>query len=244
LVTDDETLRRLYQRSTTAASHDAGGLASPDNGRDGCCTPEDLLLLARRDGDESRRLQILDHVMSCADCQRELDLVRAAESAGRQLETPRPALRITQRGRMRSYATLLAAAVVLVAVGLTIRSMRMGSAARDVAGNNGNVLRGSTAQDASHSIRLVAPDADARVKGPVTLVWNASPVVAADRRGYHVEVLDSAGAPVMVKEDVLDTTLVVPSQVLLPDRNYSWWVSTDVSGGTLRSPLSRFRAER
>jgi hypothetical protein len=251
-VADDEVLRRLYQRGT-GTSHDGADPASPASpassanhvvGRDGCCTPDDLLLLVRRDGDEKKRLAILDHVMTCADCRRELDLLRAVDSAASQLETPRSALRITQHGRLRTYATLLAAAVVLVAVGLTVRSMRMGSAARDLAGANGSVTRGSAAQDASPIIRLIAPGADARVSGSVTLVWSAAPVAANERRGYHVEVLDSAGAPVLVRDDVLDTTLVVPGQLLRADADYTWWVSTDVSGGKLRSPLLRFRAKR
>jgi hypothetical protein len=90
-VSDDERLRQLYQRSMTSADRDG---ERPANG---CTSREDLALLASGDGDEARRLAILDHVMTCADCQRELDLVRAAGSAARDVGTQRAAASIARR---------------------------------------------------------------------------------------------------------------------------------------------------
>ena len=44
--------------------------------------PEVIAALVRREGPEEGRLATLDHVMSCADCRRDFDLLRAVERAG------------------------------------------------------------------------------------------------------------------------------------------------------------------
>ena len=44
--------------------------------------PEAIAALVRREGPEEARLATLDHVMSCADCRRDFDLLRAVERAG------------------------------------------------------------------------------------------------------------------------------------------------------------------
>jgi hypothetical protein len=47
-----------------------------------CVSADDVLALVRQEGPETRRLEILDHVMSCRECHREFQLLRALEVAG------------------------------------------------------------------------------------------------------------------------------------------------------------------
>ena len=70
---NDEQLREIY-----------GGLmtTSARRGPSSCPAPEALLALVRREGPEETRLATLDHVMSCADCRSEFDLLRSIELAG------------------------------------------------------------------------------------------------------------------------------------------------------------------
>jgi len=210
---------------------------------EGCSSPEDLALLASGEGDEARRLAILDHVMTCRTCQRELDLVRAAASAGREMGSGRSAPAIARRGWLRTYGTLLAAAAVLIAVGLTVGTIRTrngGGAAHDAS----TVLRGSGRGDATAAIQLISPANGAQSRLPLTLVWHAVPGEHAGSSAYRVEVLDSTGAPALVEQSVRDTTLALSAQRLRPDENYSWWVSTSLGGSVLRSRLSRLRLVR
>lgn len=69
---NDDELRRAY----------AALLARPaDVTRSSCLSPESLLALVERRGDEATRLATLDHAMACEPCRRELDLLRAAAAA-------------------------------------------------------------------------------------------------------------------------------------------------------------------
>jgi len=51
------------------------------NPRTSCPTPDALQALITRTGDEMARLDVLDHVMGCADCHHEFELLRAIAAA-------------------------------------------------------------------------------------------------------------------------------------------------------------------
>ena len=69
----DDRLRDLYAIAVSGQSAGAAG-EHP--------APEVIAALVRREGPEEGRLATLDHVMSCADCRRDFDLLRAVERAG------------------------------------------------------------------------------------------------------------------------------------------------------------------
>jgi hypothetical protein len=75
-----------------------------DASRTGCPSPESLLELVERRGEEAARLATLDHAMSCEACRRELDLLRATVAAARP-------------GRNAPSIRWAAAAVIVLAAG-------------------------------------------------------------------------------------------------------------------------------
>ena len=97
---NDEQLRETYGSIMTSRGR---GRHSP------CPQPEAIFALVRREGSEQSRLAILDHVMSCADCRSEFDLLRSIESAGAEG-------RAAARPGRRWMAPLALAASVLLAV--------------------------------------------------------------------------------------------------------------------------------
>jgi len=76
----DGRLQELYAQALARRDLEPGSAE--------CVSPEDLLALVRRDGPEERRLEILDHVMTCNECRRELALLQAVETAGAAMERP------------------------------------------------------------------------------------------------------------------------------------------------------------
>src|SRR3954451_7144100 len=97
----DERLRDLYAAAMKAGVTSTGG-SHP--------SPEAIADLVNRTGGEAERLAILDHVMSCAECRRDFDLLRTVERVAGG--AARPAVR-------RSWVLPAAlAATLLVAVGL------------------------------------------------------------------------------------------------------------------------------
>lgn len=223
----DERLRELYAR----AMHT----------RVGCVTPDDMLLLVQGQGDERRRLELLDHVMTCAECRREFDLVRTVEVAGRGYVESDVPLRGTvadassshTRWRWRNYSTLLVAAAVLVAVGTGVEALRGRGVVRN---SESEVMRGATGTSGANSIVAIGPAANADVTAPVKLSWHSVPGAAR----YHVEVLDASGAAVADGSGA-DTVFAVPTRPLVSGADYSWWVRAETDSGELSSPLRRFR---
>ena len=69
---NDRDLQRAYTE-LLANRHAAG--------RGGCVSPEAIRTLVDREETEENRLRTLDHVMSCADCHREFELLRAVGEA-------------------------------------------------------------------------------------------------------------------------------------------------------------------
>jgi hypothetical protein len=146
---NDSELRDIYKRAlTNRADHPA---------------PEALIALVTQTGSEASRLATLDHVMSCASCKQDFELLRAiyaADQANAGVTTVRP---------RRLPVPWLAAAGVLVAAGaLTLMLVKPST----------NPVRG-------------APSADVALVGDEngTLVWRAVPDVVR----YEVEIVDASG---------------------------------------------------
>ena len=210
VVTEAE-LRELY----------ATRLVRRPAGRSDCPDPVLLQALARREGPEEPRLGTLDHVMRCADCRAEFDLLRSIEVAGRD---PASAGRPSRRNWLVSAGI---AAALLVAVGL----------GRSTLGTNGedDVVRGAPGAGA---VRLLTPAAEAKAGNPLIFSWR--PVAGATR--YRLEVLDSA-CEVAFQTETVDT-LVVAGQARLAPGEYQWWIGTMGSPTPRRSELRPLRLTR
>ena len=91
---NDEELQQAYGRT----------IRSPRD-RTACPGPDAIADLAARGDAEATRLVVLDHVMQCAACRRDLDLLLVADRAGaRSARAPR-------------WLAAAAAAIVVVGVG-------------------------------------------------------------------------------------------------------------------------------
>ena len=213
----DDRLRELYGRALAARE---------PTGRERCPSPEAILALMQREGPEAQRLETLDHVMACARCRREFDLLRALEEAGTGTTGTR---RTAMRPEWTRYLPLALAASLVLAVGMVLgqRYWQPPSA---------EVMRGPAAE-----VMLLAPATEAKTGAPLTFAWK--PVIGVRR--YTVEVLTEDGAR-SLEAETADTLLVVPaSRALLPG-TYQWWVrATGMDGTERRSGMRplRLRAE-
>jgi len=229
---DDKRMRDLYDQILVTRE---------DPGRTRCSSPEALLALVRRDGPEEERLSTLDHAMSCADCARELELLRAIEDAGARGDASERAgatsitapaegservgrvLPLRTRSPWRRYAPLALAASVLVAVGVTLVQ-------RDGRPGGDDLTRGSSA------VTLLAPPNDARPSaGTLSFAWHAVPGTVR----YALEVLDSAGV-VRFSATTPDTTVALTDLgALTPGVEYRWWVQAIDAAGAQRASAMR-----
>ena len=205
----DEQLREAYRRAVATRGPSASG------SRDGCPAPEALETLVRRDGAEPARLATLEHVMSCASCRSEFELLRAIEVA-RAREMPARRLHAWRRPLTLALAASVMFAAVLGPGRSVWRDWRSDATRGDATG-----------------IALVLP-ADGATAGaePVRFVWR--PVEGAT--AYTLEVMTVDGA-LMHGASTRDTTLVVPELASLAAGEYRWWVRTQVAGGEVRSEL-------
>lgn len=198
---DDERLRLAY--GTLLESRAAGPRISHP-------APEALVALAERSGSEAARLEVLDHVMSCSACRRELDLVRASLSAAGM---PR------QRTWFRSPSVglmALAASLLLVAgVKLVFTSGDLESGSR---------LRGGSAVS-THPARWLPT-------GAATLAWRPM----ADAGRYRLEVIDETGIA-LVDSTTRDTTFVLADSLVRRGRGLSWTVTATLGDGSTVSSL-------
>lgn len=135
----DARLQELYQRALDARGERA---------RASCPSPEMLRALVAREGGESARLATLDHVMSCRECQREFELLRAMAAAA-------PVER-----RWRVPVPLALAASLLIAAAAGVVGVRTLTRPGD------DVMRGG-----AEGVSLIAPSAGA----PRLLRWRAVP---------------------------------------------------------------------
>lgn len=202
----DERLRELY----------AGTMARKPSAGAKHVSPEEIAALARREGDEADRLRTLDHVMSCAECRKELDLLRSVEQAGKREGT---------KSVKRSWIvpTALAASVVLaVGVGRTVLQSGRDDATRG---------------DESAAVALLQPGPEAVAGDSIIFIWRPVP----NARRYELELMDPAGN-VAASAETADTTAAPPAARQLPAGDYRWWVRATTSDArALRSPLRPLR---
>lgn len=204
-MTDDARLRQGYEELLAGRS--------PAD-RAGCPSPDALLELVERTGAEEARLATLDHVLACAWCRPELDLLRAsadaASAAVRESER-------ASRGVRRIPRALAMAAGIVVVVGV-------GLIARDQAGDRAATLRGTRA-----AIVLATPER--RADGALLLRWTSQ----ADAARYRVELFTTAGATV-ADAVVTDTSYVVsPAVMSNATTALSWMVTAIRADGAERS---------
>ena len=197
----DDTLRQAYASGMTRSSD-----------RSGCPTPEAIEAVVTRSGSEESRLATLDHVMGCASCKADFDLMQSFA---------------VPRAPSRRFTFPLAAAAT---IGLVVAGSLLYQVMRSRKGPDQTLRGGETA------IVLVAPNGD-RVGQPVSFIWRAVP--AATR--YTLEVFNAAGDAVYTT-DVSDTTAVMPLTVQLAvGETYHWWLTVRKSDGTeSRSQPQRF----
>lgn len=210
-LVNEERLREVY----------AGVMASrgAKAGRSGACpSPEAMLALVRHEGAEDARLATLDHVMSCADCRSEFDLLRSIELAGAEAGAG------TRPGR-RSWVmpAALAASVLLAVV--------IGRLALPVVPENEVVRSGPDG-----GVTLVAPATEAPAGSPVRFAWH--PIPGAGR--YRLEVLTNQGE-VALEAETADTSITLQSAAGLPPGDYQWWVGVTPAGTAARSALRPLR---
>jgi hypothetical protein len=216
-MTDDAALREAYRELMAARV---------PRDRSGCPVPEALLGLVERMGDDAARLATLDHVMSCADCRRDFDLLRTAAASAEQAASEPPALRVV-RGGGRSPArrfplrSVAVAAGLVVAVGVGLLSWHPGT--------RQPLLRGD-----ANTVVLLAPET--RPDGSALLRWRTVPGAAA----YRVEVFAPNGRTV-VADTVSDSTFVL-SAPEGSDQQLRWMVTAlHGDGHEVRSPAERVR---
>jgi len=205
-MTDDAALRDAYRELMVARE---------PRDRRTCPTPEALLAVIERQGDEAARLATLDHVMSCAACHRDLDLLRAASVAAEQTSAPAtPALHVVRGGRSSArrfpLRSLAVAAGLVVAVGVGMLTWHPGT--------RKPLLRGD-----EHTVVLLAPEHHA--DGSMLLRWQTVPGAAA----YRVEVFAPNGRTV-VADTVSDSTFVLPASAGAAGGEQLRWMVTALHG--------------
>ncbi len=203
----DERLRSLY----AAAAADTPNTPHPD--------PERLAEVARGRGSETSRMAVLDHAMTCAQCRRDLDLVRSAVRAGQRL----------QRDQFVARSLLAVAAVVVVAITLSVAGR--GSLARLWRSPTADTERGTTDREPM-AVELVAPLGGVPANATPALVWRRVPGATS----YLVEIVRDGGI-VVLRTATPDTSLAWPS--LARGQSYRWRVSATAPDGTVRrSPFT------
>jgi hypothetical protein len=198
----DERLRSLY----AAAAADSPDTPHPD--------PERLAEAARGRGSETSRLAVLDHAMTCAQCRRDLDLVRSAVRAGQRL----------QRDQLVTRSLLAVAAVVVVAVTLSFAGR--GSLAHFWRPPTADTERGGNDSE-STAVELVAPLGPVPPNATPALVWRRVPGATS----YLVEIIHDGGLAVL-RTATPDTSLAWPS--LPRGQSYRWRVSATSPDGIVR----------
>ncbi len=222
----DEGLQQAYARAL--ASRAPGDRAA-------CPTPEAILGLVQRQGDEEQRLSVLDHVMACAACRQEFELLRAIQRAGVQAateaRTPETVAvggapgRVVGHIRWRGWAPIAAAAAVVLVLALGPGRRLWQPGAEPVRGGG-------------ESLALVAPADAAMPSGaPLAFVWHRVP--GAER--YTLELLTGGGV-LALSRTTTDTTLTLSLPPNLAPGDYRWWViATAGDGSETRSDTRTLR---
>jgi hypothetical protein len=198
---NDERLRLAYSTAVDDRTH-GSRRSHPE--------PEALLAVAERSGSEAVRLEVLDHVMACDACRRELDLIRASLSAA-GIPRRRTWFRSPSIGIMAIAASLL-----------IVAGVRLLSTSSDV--ETGLRLRGGSAMS-TYPVRWLPT-------GAAGLAWQP----AADAVAYRLEVVDEAGAA-LVDSTVRDTSFVLADSLAKTKPGLSWTVTATLGDGSTVSSL-------
>jgi hypothetical protein len=201
MQSNDEQLRLAYR-----ASLEARALGSQRSHPE----PEALVAAAERSGSEADRLEVLDHVMSCSACSRELDLIRASLAAA-AIPRQRTWYRSPSVGLMAIAATLL-----------LVAGVKLFFASGDI--ETGSRLRGGAAVS-TYPVRWLPA-------GAAGLAWH--PVT--DASSYRLEVIDEAGAAV-VDSTMRDTAFVLFDSAARNRRGLTWTVTATLGDGSTVSSL-------
>ena len=210
MSTNDEQLRQAYRASLERRGGSARGAHGAQRSPSSHLEPEAFLTLVERSGSEASRLEMLDHVMACDACRRELDLVRASVVAA---GVPRR----TTWFRSPSVGLMALAATLLVAAGV-----RLYMASTDT--EAGPRMRGGSGVSA-YPVRWI-PNVGAG------LAW--SPTAGAE--SYRVELVDESGGAV-VDSTMRDTTLMIADSVVRNRRGLTWSVTATLGDGSTVTSL-------
>jgi hypothetical protein len=216
-MTDDAALRDAYRELTAARA---------PRERDACPSPDALLAVVEKQGGEALRLATLDHVMSCAACRRDFDLLRTAAASANEANAGEASGLHVVRGsvsasRRLPWRSLAVAAGLIVAVGVGTLTWRPGTPPP--------LLRGD-----AHTVVLLSPEEQA--DGSALLRWQAVPGAVA----YRVEVFAPDGRTV-VADTVSDSTFVLSAAASAGDAEQLRWMVTALHGD---GHEVRSRAER
>jgi len=185
-MTDDAALRDAYRELLEART---------PSDRSGCPAPEALLAVVERRGSDATRLATLDHVMGCAACRRDFDLLRTAAVSAERAAGDAPTLHVVRGGgratRRLPLRSLAVAAGLIVAVGVGLLTWHPGTPQP--------LLRGD-----ANTVVLLPPEQ--RADGSALLRWRTVPGAAA----YRVEVFAPNGRTVAA-DTVSDSTFVLPA---------------------------------
>jgi hypothetical protein len=199
MQSNDERLRLAYGTALEGRTNGPRG-SHPE--------PEALVALAERSGSEASRLEVLDHVMACDACRRELDLVRASLSAA-GMPRQRTWFRSPSIGIMAIAASLL-----------IVAGVRLLSTSSDV--ETGQRLRGGSAVS-TYPVRWLPT-------GAAGLAWRPT----VDAVNYRLEVIDKTGAA-LVDSTMRDTTFVLADSLAKTQRALSWTVTATLGDGSTAS---------
>ncbi|MEW5918331.1 MAG: hypothetical protein AB1762_18150 [Gemmatimonadota bacterium] len=200
----DSDLQRDYQRAVELRVSDE---------RMRCPTPEAIEVLVVGSGSEAVRLTTLDHVMACAQCRREFELLRAIRAAG----SPRRAI------SPRWYAL---AAVVLLAVALTLVNVNRNAPTMRGPGVSGDMPV------------TISPIGEVDVSTARRLIWRAFPNAAQ----YRVELVDPAGG-MRASVSTVDTSWSLPQSVSIQSGETLQWTVEAIlpDARRLASGVTEFR---
>jgi hypothetical protein len=210
-LVNEERLREVYAGVMASRGAMAGRTVA-------CPSPEAVLALVRREGSESSRLATLDHVMSCAECRSEFDLLRSIELAGAEAGAK------ARPGRPSWLAPSALAASLLLAVAIGWLAM---PTAPDI-----EVVR----SDSDAGVTLHAPPPDSPARSPLLFAWH--PIPGAGR--YRLEVLTNEGE-VALEAETMDTAVMLQGAAGLAPGDYKWWVGAASAGTAVRSALRPLR---
>ena len=174
--------------------------------------------LVEKRGSEEERLRTLDHVMGCARCREEFEMLRATILAGHRTRSAIP---------LKTLA-VAASIVFLAASGLLYRAVTGGG------DREADVYRSGP------GVVLVSPAGEIP-RGPVSFSWRSVPGTLR----YQVDVIDSAGRAVF-STNTADTSFALPDSVrLVTGAGYTWSVRAELSdGGAARGTPLQFRIQR